>query len=302
MLLKILFSRDFKTKKMKKFTLLIIIIFNSCLVFSQNFSKDWLNCIIHIEKEENGNLVSHGTGFSLYNYDNPKNDYVVTCAHVLKNRFIYFRLPATDSAIAILSRNKIDVINHNNRVWFFDGYSFRTKIELIKDVTFIVNDSLDIGIIKNITDEPVIIKGKDTIKLTKYTTIAKSRINKKNEVELGTNVYFLGFPFSIGSNEGYYGSGMYSDKRVNPLLRAGIIAWKGDESNEFLVDGLSYGGNSGSPIFTQSDFMSPRGPALIGMVLGHLGLTNKESLESNYGLARCIWIDDIIKLTSKFTK
>ena len=94
----------------------------------------------------------------------------------------------------------------------------------------------------------------------------------------------------------------FSDKKINPLVRGGVLAWKSDDSKEFLVDGTSYGGNSGSPVFTQYDLLHNKPPALIGMVLGHLAepVDSTDSIgRINEGLARCIWIDDILKLAEK---
>ena len=80
----------------------------------------------------------------------------------------------------------------------------------------------------------------------------------------------------------------------NPLVRKGSIAWKSSKNSEFLLDAFSYGGNSGSPIFTLSDIQNRT--YLIGMVTGHLPSEKSE----NIGLAKCIWVDDIMKLVEKY--
>lgn len=289
-----------------KLTLCALIIFlglNNCS--AQQFNKQWMDCIVKLEREVNGQLIYHGTGFQLYNYDRQTNDfeYIVTCAHILRNRFIYISYPATDTAITFFKKRNIEFITDNkNGTWYFDGNTFRMKFELKKDTTYFVNDSLDIGIIKFKTTLDFTVFGKDTVKLTKIKDIPKSQILLKNQVDVGSDVYFLGFPFSIGTNEGYRGSNWFNDSKINPVVRGGLIGWKAEYTSQFLLDGLSYGGNSGSPIFTRFDPALKRQPSLIGMVQGHLGddiVTSNETIPVNQGLARCIWIDDILELAKK---
>ena len=265
-----------------------------------NFSQDWLSCIVELQKPDvNGVLQNHGTGFTLYNYRNNGNDglYIVTCAHVLKNPFIYVRIPAVDTASKILGKKNLQY-NVDGRLWFYDGFSFATKIDLFLNKTFIKNDSLDIAIIKFDVSVPSI----DTIQLVKLKGIAQSRIAKKERVEVATGLYFVGFPLGIGSSQGYYQSKKYSDSKINPLVRGGIMAWKSDETSEFLVDGISYAGNSGSPVFSQINPWGDVPPSLVGMVLGHLSDITVEQVDINQGLVRCIWIDEILKLRDEFEK
>ena len=48
------------------------------------FEKETLDCIVLLQKFENGKYISHGVGFILYNYDSNETAIVVTCKHVLK--------------------------------------------------------------------------------------------------------------------------------------------------------------------------------------------------------------------------
>lgn len=268
-------------------------------VAQNNFSQDWLKCIVELQKPDSvGVLRTHGTGFCLYNYKSKDFTYLVTCAHVLRNSFIYVRIPASDSATIKLGKVNGN-FNVNGRLWLYDGFSFTTKVDLIKNKTFLVNDTLDIGIVKFPYTGIFMTTTKDTTNMVDLTKISNSRIRQKKDVEVGTNIYFVGFPLGIGSSAGYYGIKAFSDVKINPLVRGGIVAWKSEENSQFLVDGISYSGNSGSPVFSQGDLFGKYQPSLIGMVLGHLSDLTVQEADLNQGLARCIWIDEILKLKEK---
>ena len=253
-----------------------------------------------LEKEDSiGNLEPHGTGICLYNYKDPEKSTVVTCAHVLRNKYVHIKVPLTDSGILYLSQNKTLTIEDHNSFWTFDGYNIETKFELNKGKTFLTNDSLDIGVF-NIYLPNGIVNNKDTIKITNFSPIFRTWIKTKDQVDLGTSIDFLGFPFDIGSKKGFFNFGIYADDKINPLLRTGVIAWKSNKNKDFLIDGISYGGNSGSPVFTQAGAFGEK-PGFIGMVLGHLSDLRYDPnvADFNYGLVRCVWVDEILKLVDK---
>ena len=145
-------------------------------------------------------------------------------------------------------------------------------------------------------------KGKDTIKIINSASIPRSIIGSKNEIEIGTEINFLGFPFSIGTGKGYFFSGYYADESNTPLLRTGSVAWKSKRDPAFLLDAISYSGNSGSPIFTKAGVLGGN-PKLIGIVTGHLfDLRLGKEADINIGLAQCIWIDEVLQLCNLLLK
>lgn len=262
------------------------------------FDKELSNCVVALEKVDSSRLVPHGTGFLMYNYDDPNLDYLVTCEHVIRNSEIVLRIPTTDEY-----RNYVKETGKGNyltaltkRLWLYDGYNLISKYQLIDGITFIKNDSLDIAALQ-IELPGGLIYGSDTIKVTDRKSVPKSLIKTKQEIDLGTEVYFLGFPFAIGTNFGYVGSGIYSDYTANPLLRTGIVAWKAEYSDEFLLDAFSYSGNSGGPVFCKREVFGGT-PYLIGMVIGHLGHPSIRA-DINIGLARCLWVDDIVRICER---
>lgn len=125
-------------------------------------------------------------------------------------------------------------------------------------------------------------------------------------------MYFIGFPFGFGT-----------DELIQPIVRSGSIAWLPKNRAEYLIDAFSYGGNSGSPIFRKILFGAIPGkidwelPKLVGMITGHqnLSLENvltqpdpselkfvKGNLDINLGLARCVFMDDIMELAAKLSE
>ena len=256
--------------------------------------------IVLIEREvAPGHFEPHGTGYIFWNYDNPNNPIIVTCAHLLRRPAVYLNFPVIDSIAAILRNNRVDTIYADGKIWLFDGYNIRTEIKLFSGQNVVRDDINDIGAFKINLLNAVFI-GKDTLQIIKPWIIAKSSMILRSQVEIGSPIYFLGFPFGVGSKIGFKGIGFASDLKVNPLARGGIVAWKSESSNQFLIDGVSYGGNSGSPVFIQPN-LSTNDAGFIGMVLGHLSDPNynTDTADFNYGLARCIWVDEILKVTSR---
>jgi Trypsin-like peptidase domain len=285
---------------MEKILLTIVIV--SLLALQGNcqngFNKETFSSVLLLEKEDSlGKLIPHGTAFTLYNYKQGKYQYVVTCEHVLRNKYIYVRLPLTkDAKATLISQNTKEIIVRGTK-WIMDENTIYTRVTLIRDSTVIVNSKLDIAVFK-LGTQLSIFSGEDStniMNITNNTGIPKSICGSKSTAEIGTEINFLGFPFSIGTSKGYHFSGYFADESNTPLLRTGTLAWKNKESI-FLIDAMSYSGNSGGPVFTK---INPKTgiPKLIGMVTSHL-IDERLGKDAgiNIGLASCVWIDDILKL------
>jgi hypothetical protein len=277
----------------------ILISLNFPKTFCQQhlYTKIQTSTIVLLEKEDSlGNLIPHGTGFLLYNYKVAGEDYIVTCAHVLKNKFITIRVPLTEKFLNASKTGNIKELSVRNTKWIIDGTTMLSRIKLIKDSTYITNDSLDIAVLKLSFSK--YYYNNDTFSMGKNTGIPLSLIKGSNDIEIGTDITFLGFPFQIGTNKGFYYSGYYSDINNTPLLRSGAVAWKANNNPTFLLDAISYTGNSGSPIFTKPELGEP--PYLIGIITGHLfdPRLGKES-DVNLGLANGIWIDRVLDLIKR---
>ncbi len=287
---------------MNKKSFFILFLFFNSIYFSQSsgwFEETSLNSIVLIQKYQDGKYLAYGTGFLLYNYETEGEAILVTCAHLFKRRDFYVVVRPDSSLKSTLINSSYNSIVMGKNVWELHGDVLRTKIILKEDSSYILHDSLDIGalllglatkISLNIGDSTVIRP------ITKTSMLPRSVFKGRNKIGLGTDIYFVGFPFGIGTSGGYFEAGLFSEKIPTPLIRSGIIAWVSDSNKEFLLDSFSYGGNSGSPVFTKRTFNQP-GPMLIGMVTGHLG----PEVE-NFGLAKCLWIDDIQDVVKKLFK
>lgn len=288
------------------------------------FNTDNVNSIILLEKKVEDTYIPHGTGFLLYNYDNSNNNILITCAHVLKNKEIYAVFEADSSLINFMNERGLSNIIMGNNQWILNGSNLRTKITLTENETFIKHNKLDIAGFKlGLSSKIYANTKKDSIilDLTSAKGIPRSLIKFRKDVTIGEDVYFLGFPFSIGTQKGYiisseygtFNTGNYIANVSNPVLRTGTVSWISKNNKEFLIDALSYGGNSGSPLFTKAGF--GKKPFLIGMVIGHLGdqvdlnivkknkdLKIESDVQGNIGLARCLWIDDIMAVAQEIRK
>lgn len=291
---------------------IILIICITIPLYSQWFDSQTVNATILLEKRVDGVFVPHGTGFVIYNYKNPEYPIVVTCEHVLRNEDIYVTVNADSNLIADLSRRNIDSIVFVKRTWILKDGKLRCRVPLTRTPTpsYVIHPTLDIGAFLIDIGAVTIDNFGNEYKVCDIKTLPQSRTLKRSEVSLGTETYFVGFPYGIGAK----GS-------INPLIRSGSVAWIQDGLNEFLMDAISFSGNSGSPIFTKGtqtpkpNVIGWQSPYLIGMVIGHLGesiegvitqpnekvnIIQRTNIETqNWGLARCLWYDDIEEVVMK---
>lgn len=278
------------------FLLLLIGVNDSFSQTKSYFTQESLDCIVLLEKKVDSLYIPHGTGFLLFDYTRKSNFNVVTCEHVLRNKEIYICLPVDSIFAKKMREHEQTSIEFYGQKWSLIGNKLRTRYELIPNKTFIVDKKLDIGVFSINISNTAYENDTNEVKVAKIKCIPKSMIITSAKVPLGIDVYFTGFPLSIGTEYGFGFTGLFSDNIPNPLVRKGSVAWKSNNNHEFLLDAFSYGGNSGSPIFTINDFQNKS--YLIGIVLGHLPSEKSD----NMGLARCIWMDDIIGLIETYNK
>ena len=256
----------------------------------------------------NGHLKSHGTAFILYNY-NPGSDesILVTCEHVTHHDTLIAAVPATDSLKNALLRNKQHSLTYTSstgkQTIEFDGVNLLFSIPVQQNNNYYKHPRLDLATIFCNLPTVLLNNQNTTVQLTEMKTLPRSVISNRNEMYAGQEITFIGFPSGIGTKNGFFGSNMYRDAKSNPLFRKGIVSWTSEEAELFLVDGFSYGGNSGSPIFSVPNAES--GGKFLGMVIGHLNdefeltsismdtvkkqpVQNITSIPINNGLAQCI--------------
>ncbi len=290
------------------FSLIIILFLIPCDSFSQVFHQDILRSTILIEKITDEGINPHGTGFFLYNYEHPNKLIVVTCAHIVgNNKSLVLRFNADSLLQSVFTKYKTNQFIDLENNFFIVGDQVRLIVDLQSNsqTKFVTHDSLDIAAFY--VDFPLLYDSKDSISIKPFSplSIPKSLYGLRENIKLGEEVYFIGFPFGMGTVN-----------FVDPIVRSGSIAWKSHNSNEFLLDAFSFGGNSGSPIFYKisGDTKSSLSPKLVGMVIGHHGIRvenilsqpnpevlkfEKGSIDLNVGLTRCLYLDHILDTVNK---
>jgi len=303
---------------MKHFLLITLVLtFFQTRAWGQWYDPGTAKTTVLLEKEKDGAIETYGTGFLLYNYENPEYPIVITCGHLLRKSKIFVTINA-DSSLVSLVKNEAKVpakILPSRRLWVLEGNKIRCLVNLENKTkpTFITHPNLDIGAFllsfpfNKLQDDSGNVKAK----FANTLSIPRSGITHRKERSIGDEVYFIGFPFGIGNYD-----------YVNPLVRSGSIAWSSNSSDIFLLDAFSYGGNSGSPIFLKRIISEPghlkwSSTKLVGMVIGHQSLVleniltqpnpkelkfEKGSINLNIGLAKCIWSDEIEKLAKKASR
>lgn len=249
----------------------------------------------------------------LYNYEEPDKPIIVTNYHILKRSDVYVNVTADTSLLNTMNKRKINSLVYQNTTWFRRGTRIYTKFitGYPTKPNFVCHPdtSIDLAAFTINLGTSMELETGEKVK-TNVAGIPISAIKGKENVALGDEVYFLGFPWSYGANE-----------KITPIIRSGSIACFNPNGNEFLLDAFSFGGNSGSPIFSKRIISSPgnlqwENSKLIGMVYGHHGIQDvlvKPDLQSNdlkiviteiqnMGLVRCIWSDEIIRVAKLLTK
>jgi hypothetical protein len=283
----------------KIIVLFIVLTFSKSFTFAQvksGIPDNAKNSVVLLEKKIGDNYLPHGTGFLLKGSDSKNPIIVVTNEHVLRNSSVYVTVPADSALINYLAKINSRYVYFKQTKWELFGNKLRHEFNLIPDSTFFYNKEFDIGVFKINIGNSVDINDDNELKISSLLAINPYEIKLKKDIPLGTDVFFVGFPFSIGTELGWYYKGftkLYSEFVPSPVIRKGCVAWISESDNRFLLDAFSYSGNSGSPIFTVNDLRNK--PYLIGIVSGHL--PSEES--DNIGLANCIWMDEIYKLIEK---
>jgi hypothetical protein len=241
----------------------------------------WEKCVVMIEKKvqnDNGTATTapHGTGFLFF--DRTLGTFLVTNKHILQGRdLVFIRYNKADSD---LGKDNIRYLREPCKL-------FDSNIKPLWKAH--PNPNIDVAAIQ------VVLPAKADARQLEY-----SRFKSFDSLQVGEDVYFFGFPLNIFGLEG---------KGDFPILRAGIVSFKSFEltnigeqiidSSMFLIDGFSFGGNSGSPVLTKATFLDPKA-TLIGIISGHVPLYNKKvigadtiAFEQNTGLAIAICADRI---------
>jgi hypothetical protein len=246
---------------MKLRIILVVLISTSC---SSTFSQKLGNGLMNIYKGvgmisylPKPNQRTYGTGTLIYKRitDTTLSVYLVTCKHVLPQKkdadYIYFDI-ANPKSVNKFSTIKISIYDTSGI------YFPQVKIDpdgndlAVIDVTNYFAQPHLRDIVNTIIPDEMI--------LTKDSVIS-------NNINVGDDVFFIGIP-----------SGMYDNRNISPILRAGVISTPPESDfyfndmikagyfvkyreiipnklNGFLIDGNAIGGSSGSLVFLKPQFI-----------------------------------------------
>lgn len=186
-----------------------------------------------------------------------------------------------------------------------DGKTARRSLQSIKErynVDWVFHQKRNIDI-------AIIIFGIDFMK-DDLLLIPENFIERYENLDEGDDVFFLGYPMGITAR-----------RHVYPLVRSGIISAK-IEKKQFLIDGNSFPGNSGGPVFLRPSIFNLetrtigqiRPSKLIGMIFEAIEYSDvaispqtgrhRITFEENAALAIAYSMDRIMELlrSRKFIK
>ena len=214
--------------------------------------KYWEKATVMIEKEwqdTNGTVdtLGHGTGFLFT--DSLLGNFLITNRHILRGRpLIFIRYNKAEFDVKEdrirYHREPCPLTDNDGRPLWKGHPNSKVDVAAVR-----IGVPPDVSVNARLFDYP--------------------RFKYIDDVEVGEDVYFFGFPLGI---VGRKGMGDF------PILRSGIVSYKsleltriGDaiiDSAMFLIDGFSLAGNSGSPLLTRA--MGQTKAKLIGIIRGHV--------------------------------
>jgi hypothetical protein len=238
------------TMKAILYIILIWFSFSTNIQGQPTLAQDWEASLVKIMKGgESRFSVPHGCGLLVKGQEIGLT-YLITNRHLIGNRdSLYFIMTNYDTSFSPPRLTPCEVIyplnnEKGNPVWISHP-----------DTLF------DIAII------PLLEMDNDCIET--FKVFPSEKISDFNGISEGDFVYFYGLPFM---------SRLKRSGESVALVRGGIVSYKAEEPTvinntlltygQFLIDGFSYGGNSGSPVITSC---GPDSSArLVGIVVGHV--------------------------------
>lgn len=287
---------------------LMLLVLASCAIpcHAEWFDEATIDSVVLIETRRGPDIVPHGTGL-LFRKHPSSTVLVVTAGHLLGADTLFVSLTADSAFVAFAANYYNGVTDSEGRRWTISGTKLRTAVGMKNSGQALhkLSPECDLGAF------PISLPGKAQvdsllIRIARARVVTPSFLADDLDLSLGNDAYFLGFPAGLGSQE-----------PILPVLRKGAIAWLNPSGVEFLIDAVSLGGNSGSPVFTFARFTERLRIApsrLVGIVVGHHGdrrillqqdpknrqvaMTQLEI--ENFGLARAIMASAIIRLADMF--
>lgn len=241
-----------------------LIVLMSLFVFFETSIAQWLppqwkkGVILFEMKRHTGSFGAIGSGFIVV-YDDI--EFMVTNKHVAINNGLFVRFNLKSSSQTSIRCSIDSMIINSNLSWR-------------------ESKTADIAVMP-IAQCPEIKSLGDNLDVVSFGV---SSFKDWDYVDEGNDVYVLGFPLGIGTEEHY-----------SPVVRQGIVALK-NIRGRFLIDSNIFPGNSGGPVFMKPSLFDYRTKTfgklansyLIGIVSSYIAHTDK-AISSQTGRTRIIF-------------
>jgi hypothetical protein len=261
------------------------------LTYYQIFSKIVVQIATSMHKEKSP--IPIATGFFIADFRNAEKEGNVLI-RLITNKHVLYDLNENGKIL----KNKDDIVIITNLHEEYNRITQSTRI--LDDCEFEFsphnNNLVDIvSVIISSKYEDQMGDQKEDIK-----AISETDMMEFDEIDEGDQVFFLGFPSGLGI------SSQMQTPRDKPILRQGTIAYKNYNSKSFLIDGFSFPGSSGSPVFIKKkNYSNDIDIRLVGCIARTFSYTEplisrqtgktKMIFEDNMGLSEAYSCDTIIE-------
>ncbi|MCD4679374.1 MAG: serine protease, partial [Bacteroidales bacterium] len=281
--------RFFKTQKMIRrlfsISIFLLIALFSNTKLSAQLNHHFINSSVYIELSDSIGNISYGTGFI---YLDANQAYLITAKHVIISKIKNFK--PKNLLIQTYKDQNFDTVSHD--------ISFDFE-KLARDKLIIFHPKYDVVAINIGSFENKVISYKHLNSGKKSATIrgiVRSNLRKYSEVNIGNDVYVIGYPKAYGLR---YIKDQFDYRKA--MLRKGIIAQKFNKNKSIIIDCPVYLGYSGCPVFEISETEKYIVTKLIGIIIEYIPYESDTSIPNlkylnNSGFSVVLPIDYLIEL------
>lgn len=228
-------------KSMLKYPLLLMLLTANLLFAQPAIQPSTIESTVLLEFVI-GEITNSGSGIFFKNSDN--KIYLITACHVFSNptntEFKLYGPKLEISAYADIYKSDGSKVEIDLGNLYTNGF---LKYDIEKDVAIVQYGYLSNNVITTLPQAHCKDLKIDIHSNSKLTLADNQLLGTFSNLSLGSDVYFIGYPKSLGIKT------MPQYNFNVPLLRKGIIAGINKEKKTFIIDAPGYGGNSGGPVF-----------------------------------------------------
>ena len=297
-----------------RFLSTVLIVFSVMLAASQSHGASLLDPqtlenVVLLEQPHGDSYRALGTGVLVRVGPPDAPTIVVTAKHVLERAEVAISIPADPDLVEFMSAAGLSRAEINGQDWELVGERLRSLHLCSEGELWVAHPdtSIDLAAFPLAVGSEHDIEGR-VLQVANVRVITRSFSVDLEDIDLGAVAYFLGFPRGFGSAD-----------PILPIVRFGNVAWKDPLGDEFWLDAVSMGGNSGGPAYLASATLGGQSASLqlateparfIGVVFGHWserglllmpgesagGMMGVEREIENLGLVRVIPVERVFEV------